>query len=269
MLLGFGAGLCCSTHMIVLAFNFVRRMNFAYGVAVSGSGIGPFLFAPVMEIARETYGNRGFFFILASISIHMVLFGIVFFPSKLEKQRKHLHRRRSSVKLEIYMGQSSPKSNKCLNVLKYFKVLKNVSFFQFCLSMCFANFGISLVYVHITTFMIENNSTELQASFMLSIAGICSCFSRALAGMAANAENVDELIIYSGTFGVLGFSTILFPLYSSAFTGKLIYSCLLVSFICSLLHFLFDKNLHMLYSYTIKNICLSLALKRKHIFQEF
>ncbi|XP_021374582.1 monocarboxylate transporter 4-like [Mizuhopecten yessoensis] len=218
---GIGGGLTYSASVVVLGFNFHYKRNIASGIAVSGCGVGVFVLAPVVEAAREAYGNRGFFFIIAGIALHHALFGCLFFPSKLESERKQIRHQKSLSK------KSKNRFYILKTILHSFAILKQLSLLCFCLSMFFACVGIYLVYVHFPRYVIEMGSSPLNASFLMAIGGLCNCISRVLVGMAANSESINENVMYFGTFGLLGLSTLLFPLYAFTYGGQLAYAIFL------------------------------------------
>ena len=224
---GIGAGLCYSSHVIILGFNFYNRLNLASGIAVSGCGVGTLFFAPLMEVAREIYGNSGLFLILAGLSFHHVLFGCMFFPSKIENNRKMAHRKRI-FKKDMVRGQNIL-FTRVIHFVRYFKALKQLAFTSLCGAMLMSATGIFLVYVHFPRYIIEKGATPFHVSMLLSVNGLCNSIARILAGLAANADNVDDLLIFFGSFGILGLTTILFPLYVSTSIGPVLFSIFLVS----------------------------------------
>ncbi|XP_033756573.1 monocarboxylate transporter 14-like isoform X2 [Pecten maximus] len=218
---GIGGGLTYSASVIVLGFNFHYKRNIASGVAVSGCGVGTFVLAPAVEAARETYGNSGVFFIISGIALHQALFGSLFFPSKLETERKQIRHQNSINK------KSKNRFAILRTIVHSFAILRELSLLCFCLSMFFACVGIYLVYVHFPRYTIEMGSTPLNASFLMSVSGLCNCISRVLAGMAANSESINENVMYFGTFGLLGISTLLLPLYAYTYGGQLAFAVFL------------------------------------------
>ncbi|XP_033759009.1 monocarboxylate transporter 3-like [Pecten maximus] len=215
---GIGAGLIFLPASVVLGFNFRRRRNLASGVAVSGNGVGTFLVALIIEAAREEYGNRGLFFIIAGISLQGAFLGCLLFPSELEIRQKQIRYQNTSY---------TNKSDILNNILQSFVILKNISFLCLCVSMFISYTGIYLVYVHFVRYAIEMGASSLNSSFLVSVTGVCDCISRFLTGLTANVEDIDENVMFFGTFGLLGISTLIFPLYGSTYGGQLTYAVFL------------------------------------------
>ncbi|OWF41472.1 Monocarboxylate transporter 14 [Mizuhopecten yessoensis] len=75
-LTGLGAGMAYLAGAVIIGYNFHHKRNVASGIAASGCGVGTFILAPVVEAAREEYGNRGFFFIIAGQLAYAVFLGL-------------------------------------------------------------------------------------------------------------------------------------------------------------------------------------------------
>lgn len=82
------------------------------GIAVAGSGIGTFLFAPLTEFLIDKYTWRGAFVILGAITFNIMVSGMAFRPlttPKLEKKRrKYLENLGKFSKLDSYSSMQKP-----------------------------------------------------------------------------------------------------------------------------------------------------------------
>lgn len=72
---GFGLALCYVTSIVIVAYYFERRRSLATGLAMCGTGIGTFLFAPLTIQLLETFAWRGTLLILAGFFLNLVIFG--------------------------------------------------------------------------------------------------------------------------------------------------------------------------------------------------
>jgi MCP family monocarboxylic acid transporter-like MFS transporter 9 len=72
---GFGLSLCYVAAVVIVAYYFDKRRSFATGISVCGSGIGTFLFPPLIQYLIEYYGWRGCTVILAGIMLNMCICG--------------------------------------------------------------------------------------------------------------------------------------------------------------------------------------------------
>ena len=207
---GVGIGLVFNSGYIVLAFNFEKKRNMATGIAVSGCGLGAFILAPLFQLIYHEYGYCGFFLFMAGFSFQACVCGVVLRPSRLEMSSKLAMMTQNTICLPCDAT-----------------VVKNISVLCVALGGFFFNIGIFIIYLHFPQYAMNNGSSESEVSLYLSIAGICSCIGRILLGMASNSDNVDEDIVYFGSYVVLGVCTIIFPLFMSFHSAKVVYMIVL------------------------------------------
>lgn len=79
---GIGFGLMYLPSIIIVGFYFDSRRALATGLAVCGSGVGMFVFAPLADWLLARYGWRGANWVIAAIILHGVAFGALFRPLK-------------------------------------------------------------------------------------------------------------------------------------------------------------------------------------------
>ena len=77
ILAGFGLSLCYVASVVIVAYYFDKRRSFATGLAVCGSGIGTFIFAPFIQFLLQEYGWRGTTLILAGLFLNLAVCGAV------------------------------------------------------------------------------------------------------------------------------------------------------------------------------------------------
>jgi MFS family permease len=77
ILAGFGLSLCYVASVVIVAYYFDKRRSFATGLAVCGSGIGTFIFAPFIQFLLDEYGWRGTTLILAGLFLNLAVCGAV------------------------------------------------------------------------------------------------------------------------------------------------------------------------------------------------
>ncbi|XP_033757430.1 monocarboxylate transporter 9-like [Pecten maximus] len=219
---GLGSGIVFTSGIVVVGLNFQKKRSVATGFASCGAGVGAFIFPPMIQLAREEYGDSGFFVLLAGMALNICVFGSLCFPSYLEINKNHPELLTKST-LSLSLHSLTRRQHFC----KVISVLRNLPFLCICLSQLASHVGIYMMYVHIPNFAISRGSTEGQASILLAASGLMNCVSRLLVGMAGNADNISNCLLYFGTFGMLGISTVLFPLYGNTYVGQLAYSIIL------------------------------------------
>lgn len=77
---GFGFGLIYLPAIVSVTVWFERYRSLATGIAVCGSGLGTFLFAPLTSALIVNYGWRGAMLIMGAIILNCVAFGLMFRP---------------------------------------------------------------------------------------------------------------------------------------------------------------------------------------------
>lgn len=77
---GLGLGLIYLPAIVSVTMYFERLRSLATGIAVCGSGLGTFIFAPVTDILIKSLGWQGALLVLAGIVLGCSLFGAMFRP---------------------------------------------------------------------------------------------------------------------------------------------------------------------------------------------
>lgn len=206
--------------MVVVALNFQRRRNLALGIAASGAGVGICLFATVMHIIYDFYKSTGFFLIMAGIYAHIIVFGLMCFPSELELYSKH---RRKLL--------SRKKSLGCKRLTAVFQgywiVLKNVPNLCLCIGMFTYCLGTYLMYLHLPKYIVHKGFSAITAANIVSVSGFACIFGRLLTGILASFHRVSDIVLYCSTIYVLSITFFIYPAISYSYTGNLIFSIIL------------------------------------------
>ena len=74
--------------IVVVNFYFDKRRALATGIAVSGSGIGTMVFAPLGRYLLDNYGWQGSYVIISGIILNGIVCGAVFRPLEQNKPRR-------------------------------------------------------------------------------------------------------------------------------------------------------------------------------------
>ncbi|XP_060523982.1 monocarboxylate transporter 3 isoform X2 [Cylas formicarius] len=83
---GIGFGLIYLPAVVCVGYYFETKRSLATGIAVCGSGVGTFAFAPLADILLQAYGWRGANLILAGFILNCVLFGALMRPLTYPKE---------------------------------------------------------------------------------------------------------------------------------------------------------------------------------------
>lgn len=194
---------------MTVAFNYKKRMNLAYGFATSGMGTGVTAFAPLFQYTRDIYGNTGFFFILACITIHLIVFGTLCSPGKLEIS---LQNKRKETK-QSFQGF----------VMSYLKLLKYKG--VQCIGMClFAyGFGLFTISLHLPKYISVKGFSAVTAANLLSVSGVISVFGRLCIGTIANCRRVNPIAPFSGSMTMVAAALFAYPFISEVLVGHVVF----------------------------------------------
>lgn len=144
-ILGAGLGLLYLPSIVVVGHYFKKRRALATGIAVCGSGIGGFVFAPLSEFLIEMYTWKGAMWIISAIVLNGIPIAMLLRP--LEGSEEEDKRRRSSAKggvngkLLADEVQEESRLSKCAQCCDWssvfdFELLKSPTFLVYGLS-CF------------------------------------------------------------------------------------------------------------------------------------
>ncbi|XP_006815079.2 monocarboxylate transporter 13-like [Saccoglossus kowalevskii] len=76
--LGLGYSLILSPCLGIIPLYIKKKYTLANSLAVLGSGIGPFLLTPIIQLLIDAYGWRGTFIVMSAINAHMFISGALF-----------------------------------------------------------------------------------------------------------------------------------------------------------------------------------------------
>lgn len=85
---GLGFALCYTPSIAMVGCYFKQRKALAYGVALSGSGIGIFVLAPVVQLFIELYSWRGALLVLSAFVANLCVCGALLRPITLLEEEE-------------------------------------------------------------------------------------------------------------------------------------------------------------------------------------
>lgn len=91
--LGLGFGLIYLPAVVIVGYYFEKRRAIATGIAVCGSGVGTFIFAPVNAIMMDVFDWRNLVMIQAGIVLNACVFGMLMRPLEPTKKMKQFQRK--------------------------------------------------------------------------------------------------------------------------------------------------------------------------------
>lgn len=113
VLAGFGLSLCFVAAVVIVAYYFDKRRSFATGLSVCGSGIGTFIFPPLIQKLLNEYGWRGTTLILAGLFLNLAVCGCLMRDlewtttrAKVKTEERRRNRERKRMRLQSSSADS-------------------------------------------------------------------------------------------------------------------------------------------------------------------
>uniref|UniRef100_A0A6P7GCK0 Uncharacterized protein LOC114340510 n=1 Tax=Diabrotica virgifera virgifera TaxID=50390 RepID=A0A6P7GCK0_DIAVI len=129
VLSGFGLSLCYVASVVIVAYYFDKKRSFATGLAVCGSGIGTFIFAPLIQLLLDEYGWRGTTLILAGLFLNLIVCGALMrdLPWTSQKQKQLAKERKQIRYLKRKQKEASADSFSVSNSTNTASVLQAIT----------------------------------------------------------------------------------------------------------------------------------------------
>lgn len=160
---------------------FSRRKALAYGIAMSGSGIGTFILAPVVQLLIEQFSWRGALLILGGFVLNLCVCGALMRPITLkedhpspEKNRDHGMQRGDCPQASPYSPLTKEWAQMCLcgSLKQEYGFLLMSDFVVLAVSVLFMAYGCSPLFVYLVPYALSVGVSHHQAAFLMSILGV-------------------------------------------------------------------------------------------------
>ncbi|XP_077206450.1 monocarboxylate transporter 12 isoform X3 [Paroedura picta] len=185
MLCGLGFALCYSPAIAMVGKYFSKRKALAYGIAMSGSGIGTFILAPVVQLLIEQFSWRGALLILGGFVLNLCVCGALMRPIAIKEDHKNIP--------EFPEQEFGPEAQKhdlkqwsaCSPLIKVwshscpcqcsweeYNFLLMPDFVVLAVSVLFMAYGCSPLFVYLVPYALRVGVSHQQAAFLMSILGV-------------------------------------------------------------------------------------------------
>ncbi|XP_022078015.2 monocarboxylate transporter 12-B-like [Acanthochromis polyacanthus] len=248
VLTGLGFALCYTPAIAQVGYYFQRRKALAYGVAMSGSGIGTFVLAPVVQQLIELYSWRGALLVLSAIVANLCVCGALLRPITLqeevdegpeqcdEKQRCDISAQDAELTIKpsqeskdalLSADKSLPPSSLSLNrkwcfsscflSSKEYQFLLLPDFLGLALSFLFLGSGCSLPFVYLVPYALSAGIGHQHAAFLMSILGVIDIVGNVTFGWLTDRRCLKphRLSCYVFSVGMEGLCCLFVPLLRS------------------------------------------------------
>lgn len=178
---GLGFALCYSPAIAMVGKYFSRRKALAYGIAMSGSGIGTFVLAPVVQLLIEQFSWRGALLILGGFVLNLCVCGALMRPITLKEDRPSPEQNCVCRTQKEDCKRASPYSPLakewaqtclCCSLQQEYSFLLMPDFVVLAVSVLFMAYGCSPLFVYLVPYALSVGVSHQQAAFLMSILGV-------------------------------------------------------------------------------------------------
>lgn len=220
---GAGLGLLYLPSIVVVGHYFKKRRALATGIAVCGSGIGGFVFAPLSEFLIEMYSWKGAMWIISAIVLNGIPIAMLLRPlaGSEEEDKRRRNTPKSGAKTQLLGNETCEESKpskwaQCcdLSSMFDFELLKSPTFLVYGLSCFLCMLGFFIPFTYIPDLADDFGMTPKEGAMLISIIGILNTGARVLVGWLADRSWADALKINSVALIIGGVATMFVPYYS-------------------------------------------------------
>lgn len=196
--------------IVSVASWFEERRALATSIAVCGSGVGTFIFAPLTSYLLDIYTFNQTLLVMAGICLNGLIFACLLRTPprhKANKTLKALHRAAAKVRGKV---EAKTWLKEFFTEKIDWRLLRTWKFQVYCLSSFLGGVSSYMPYMYLQDRAVkEADIADLKAAFLISIVGIANIFGRLSTGMCSLTDKfcVDELFFYSSSCIVAGIAT--------------------------------------------------------------
>lgn len=165
---------------------FCERKALAYGIAMSGSGIGTFVLAPVVQLLIEHYSWRGALLILGGFVSNLCVCGALLRPIVLKEEEacplpvdsECGYSNKPPTVNAVHMGKAAGDKlevnakQRCLQSMQEYNFLLMPDFLVLAGSFLLLASGCSLPFVYLVPYALDVGVDHQHAAFLMSILGV-------------------------------------------------------------------------------------------------
>nr|XP_004653074.2 monocarboxylate transporter 12 [Jaculus jaculus]XP_044997814.1 monocarboxylate transporter 12 [Jaculus jaculus]XP_044997815.1 monocarboxylate transporter 12 [Jaculus jaculus]XP_044997816.1 monocarboxylate transporter 12 [Jaculus jaculus]XP_044997817.1 monocarboxylate transporter 12 [Jaculus jaculus]XP_044997818.1 monocarboxylate transporter 12 [Jaculus jaculus]XP_044997819.1 monocarboxylate transporter 12 [Jaculus jaculus]XP_044997820.1 monocarboxylate transporter 12 [Jaculus jaculus] len=180
VLTGLGFALCYSPAIAMVGKYFSKRKALAYGIAMSGSGIGTFILAPVVQLLIEQFSWRGALLILGGFVLNLCVCGALMRPITLKEdhagpENQGCRRQRADgARTPCYAPLAEERAQRGLRraLQREYRFLQEPDFAVLAVSVLFMAYGCSPLFVYLVPYALSVGVSHQQAAFLMSTLGV-------------------------------------------------------------------------------------------------
>ncbi|XP_033729490.1 monocarboxylate transporter 9-like, partial [Pecten maximus] len=216
---GIGIGIIYQPAIVIIGVHFDKRRALATGIAVSGAGVGAFVFAPITELLLETYDLRGAMWIMSAIVLNGVVISALFMPLRTNMKRNLTKQNQANDPCDTETNQ---KYDGCYKQL--FLPMKNMFDFPLLKSPTMLLYGASCLLVMLGYYVPSNflpvwasdvNLSTEEGAFLISTMGVSNTIACVLIGYITDKPWANCLVINNTALLIGGLATCFVPFYTT------------------------------------------------------
>nr|KAF6425719.1 solute carrier family 16 member 12 [Molossus molossus] len=226
VLTGLGFALCYSPAIAMVGKYFSRRKALAYGIAMSGSGIGTFILAPAVQLLIEQFSWRGALLILGGFVLNLCVCGALMRPITLREDRtapeqNHVCRPQKQdwkPASPCSPGAAGPgQTCRCCSLQQEYSFLLLSDFAVFAVSVLFMAYGCSPLFVYLVPYALSVGVSHQQAAFLMSTLGVIDIIGNVTFGWLTNRRCLKnyQYVCYLFAVGLDGLCYLCLPMLQS------------------------------------------------------
>jgi len=227
VLIGLGLGIIYLPRLDCITQYFDKKRPFVTGLAICGSGIGTFIFAPLTEWLLEFTDIKSALLILSVICVLNCVFGLAFKPLPVYQEKD---KDVCEVMLDLEEDEDEKdRSNNKGTFKEMLLLLSNWVFMMFAISNFLTSLGYPIPYTFIPDNGMHIGLTSAQGSFLVGLIGISNTIARLLLGIAS--QKLNRLFLYNTCLVICGIAMALTNYFQPITAAVLGYNCTDVSII--------------------------------------
>jgi len=198
LMTGVGLGLTFVPTMTTVNLYFNKYQSIAVGLAASGVGAGTFTYPPLIQFLMNQYGWRGTLQICGGITLNLVVCAAL-----LREIPK------ANIQPKAFFPKNKLDTLPQIKAILNFQIFKDIGYSMLCLNTLFVSFGLSTVYVHLSSYSESLDFSKYQSNLLITTIGASNLVGRIAFGLANQFPIVNAMDLYFLGWFCSGLATIL------------------------------------------------------------
>jgi len=206
VLIGLGLGIIYLPRLDCITQYFDKKRPLVTGIAICGSGIGTFIFAPLTDWLLTTFSWQTALLILGGICIGNCFFALLFKPIPESYKEPEVETCQAMLPDQEKQPEREEKANddKKETFQEMIALLRNWVFMMFAVSNFLTSLGYPIPYTFVPDNAKQLGISSQQGSSIVGIIGITNTFARLILGVLS--LKMDRLFLYNTCLVVCGLS---------------------------------------------------------------